>query len=33
MKATLDFLAKDLILIKLSSKEIDLEITEGNIAE
>ena len=27
------FIAKDLISIKLSSKEIDLEITEGNIAE
>ena len=33
MKATFDFLAKDLISIKLLSKEIDLEITEGNIAE
>ena len=33
MKEILAFLAKDLISIKLSSKEIDLEITEGNIAE
>ena len=33
IKDTLAFLAKDLISIKLLFKEIDLEITEGNVAE